>query len=67
VIISTFLYLYVMLSALTICDSVTLKILDYGYDKEQMLSYASIREAYQQFYHSISCLDVVDNAIWSTL
>ena len=56
-----------MLSALTICDSVTLKILDYGYDKEQMLSYASIREAYQQFYHSISCLDVVDNAIWSTL
>jgi len=42
--------MYVMVSALTICDSFTLKILDYGYDTEEVLSYASIREAYQQFF-----------------
>jgi len=45
-----FLYLYVMVSALTICDSFTLKILDYVYDKEEVLLYVSIREAYQQFF-----------------
>jgi hypothetical protein len=37
-------------SALTICDSLTLKILDYVYDKEEVLLYVSIREAYQQFF-----------------
>jgi len=47
---STFLYLYAMVSELTICESFTLKILDYSYDKEQVLSYTSIREAYQQFF-----------------
>jgi len=49
-IISIFLCMNVMVIALTICDSFTLKILDYGYDKEEVLLYVSIREAYQLFF-----------------
>jgi hypothetical protein len=36
--------------AITICEFFTLKILGYGSEKEKVLSYASIREAYQQFF-----------------
>jgi len=42
--------MYVMVSALTICDSFILKILDYGYDKEEVLFYFRIREASQLFF-----------------
>jgi len=42
--------MYVIVSGLTICDSFNLKILDYGYNKEEVLLYASIREAHQLFF-----------------